>query len=56
MKAMDAAEKGKPIAEIVPIEMAEKEDPLAVLYFGPIEINSDIVAPATLLEDWKALK
>jgi len=56
MKAMDAAEKGKPIAEILPIEMAEKEDPLAVLYFDPIEINGDIVAPATSLEAWKARK
>ena len=47
---------GKPVAKMVPVEM--EEDPLAVFRFGKgkITILGDIIAPASDLEDWDALK
>jgi prevent-host-death family protein len=37
---------GKPVAKLVPLELAEDEDPLAAFRFpGKVEIHGDIMAP-----------
>ena len=37
---------GKPVAKLVPLEIAEEDDPLAAFQFpGKIEIVGDIMAP-----------
>jgi prevent-host-death family protein len=47
---------GKPVAKLVPIDLPEGEDPLAVFHFGQGRIVGDILAPADELEDWDELK
>lgn len=48
---------GKPVAKLVPLELAERADPLDIFRFpGKIEILGDIISPVTDLEDWDALK
>jgi prevent-host-death family protein len=36
---------GKPVAKLVPLEIAEGEDPLGVFRFPGLEIVEDIMAP-----------
>ncbi len=36
---------GKPVAKLVPLELAGGEDPLDAFYYGKIEIVGDIFAP-----------
>jgi prevent-host-death family protein len=36
---------GKPVAKMVPLELAEGEDPLDAFYFGKIEVLGDITQP-----------
>jgi prevent-host-death family protein len=36
---------GKPVAKLVPLDLAEGEDPLDAFYYGKIEILGDIMAP-----------
>jgi len=48
---------GKPVAKLVPLELAEQQDPLDAFRFpGKVEILGDIISPVTDLEDWDALK
>ncbi len=48
---------GKPVAKLVPLELAEQQDPLDAFRFpGKVEILGDIISPVTELEDWEALK
>jgi prevent-host-death family protein len=48
---------GKPVAKLVPLELAEQQDPLDAFRFpGKVEILGDIISPVTELEDWDALK
>ena len=44
---------GKPVAKMVPLEIAEEEDPLDRYHFGTIEIVGDITTPIYSDEEWE---
>jgi prevent-host-death family protein len=44
---------GKPVAKLVPIDLAEGEDPLDAFYFGKIEIVGDIMKPIYSDKEWE---
>lgn len=44
---------GRPVAKMVPLDLAEEEDPLDRYYFGKIEIVGDITAPIYTDEEWE---
>ena len=47
---------GKPVAKMVPMELAEDEDPLAKYRFpGTIEIVGDIVSSEHTDEEWEQI-
>jgi prevent-host-death family protein len=48
--------KGRPVAQLVPIEPKTEEDPLAYFYIGGGKIIGDIISPVVPLEDYEALK
>ena len=47
--------KGKPVAQLVPMDLKQKEDPLDYYYVGG-EILGDVTSPLVPLEDYEALK
>lgn len=44
---------GKPVAKLVPLEIAEGKDPLDKYYFGKIEIVGDIESPIYTDEEYE---
>ena len=44
---------GKAVAKVIPMEIAEGEDPLDAFYFGKIEIVGDIVSPIYTDEEYE---
>ena len=46
---------GKPVAKVIPLDLAKGEDPLAAFLFpGKVKTIGDIVSPTSLLEKWDA--
>ena len=44
---------GKPVAKLVPLDLPEDEDPLAVFRFPGLEIHGDIMAPLYSDEEYE---
>src|SRR5579872_160618 len=48
--------RGKPVAKLVPVrEGSEETDDIFGFFKGEVEINGDIVAPASTPEEWGEL-
>lgn len=45
---------GKPVAQLVPVEV--EEDPIFGFYLGKGKITGDIVSPVVPVEDWESLR
>ncbi len=51
---LTVTKNGRRVVTLLPAE--EEPDPFASLYFGPIQIHSDLDEPSTSLEEWDALR